>query len=213
MQKKTNHCLKKSKHKIKKNKRLFWKSKKTQNQKQKQAIKKQTQYTFICGCFVFSVFFRSFFVVFSFAGELVTTGFAFLVVAIMSGLLNSTRPTRGLLVEASSSASSADAWTSWRRLRSKASASTARHSTLKVGCFGKPTCRIGENHLPIRVNFVGTHQCRSNFRHNASGWSSEACDAHSAKAVLCLLCWSWWPPLSHAGRQNLLQELDGAQAQ
>jgi hypothetical protein len=58
-----------------------------------------------------------------------------------------------------------------------------------------------------------THQCRSNFRHNASGWSSEACDAHSAKAVLCLLCWSWWPPLSHAGRQNLLQELDGAQAQ
>ena len=33
-------------------------------------------------------------------------------------------------------------------------ASTARHSTLKVGCFGKPTCRIGENHLPIRVKFV-----------------------------------------------------------
>ena len=45
-----------------------------------------------------------------------------------------------------------------------------------------------------------THQCRSNFRHHASGWSSEACDSHSAKAVFCLLCWSWWPPLSHAGR-------------
>jgi hypothetical protein len=70
--------------------------------------------------------------------------------------LNSTRPTRGLLVEASSSASSAGAWTSWRIPRSKASVSTARHSTLKVGCFGKLTCRIGENHLPTldRVKFV-----------------------------------------------------------
>ena len=73
-----------------------------------------------------------------------------------SGPLNLTRPTRGLLVEASSSASSAGAWTSWRRPRSKASVSTARHSTLKVGCFGKLTCRIGENHLPTldRVKFV-----------------------------------------------------------
>ena len=35
-----------------------------------------------------------------------------------------------------------------------------------------------------------THQCRSNFRSHASGWPSEACDSHSAKAVFCLLCWS-----------------------
>jgi hypothetical protein len=33
-----------------------------------------------------------------------------------------------------------------------------------------------------------THQCRSNFRSHASGWPSEACDSHSAKAVFCLSC-------------------------
>jgi len=114
---------KKPKTNAKKNKPLF-EEKQTQNQKKQTTILKKQKNTkpkakksnqkanpiyiymrLLCFFGLFSLFF----VVFSFAGELVTTGFAFLVVAIMSGLLNSTRPTRGLLVEASSSASSADA--------------------------------------------------------------------------------------------------------
>ena len=76
------------------------------------------------------------------------------VEAIISGLLSSTRPTWGLLAEASRSARIVGAWTSILRRRSKARASTGRHSTLKAVCVGGLASRISASERSFRNKFV-----------------------------------------------------------
>ena len=72
----------------------------------------------------------------------------------VSGLLGSTRPTWGLLAEASRSARIVGAWTSILRHRSTARASTGRHSTLKAVCVGGLASRISASEWSFRNKFV-----------------------------------------------------------